>query len=55
MLAGPLSRRAPALSPSKGVGGPYAPPAGYRWAYVTENGATVTEDGSPLVELERTS
>lgn len=33
--------------------GPYPSPPGYAWAYVTENGVTVTESGSPVVELVR--
>lgn len=36
-----------------GIIGPYQAPAGYAWAYVTENGVTVTESGWPVVELVR--
>jgi hypothetical protein len=36
-----------------GVVGPYPAPTGFRWGYVTENTITVTENGEPVVELER--
>lgn len=45
------------LTSPKGVGAaayaPYAAPAGYRWDFVTEGGATVTERNIPVVELQR--
>jgi hypothetical protein len=36
-----------------GASGPYPAPSGYRWGYVTENSITATENGEPVVELER--
>ena len=43
------------LTSPKGVGvpGPYPAPSGYRWAYVVEDSVRVTEDGQPVVDLER--
>ncbi|MDB5582858.1 MAG: hypothetical protein JWR80_8034 [Bradyrhizobium sp.] len=36
-----------------GASGPYPPPFGYRWEYITENGIGATESGQPVVELVR--
>jgi hypothetical protein len=33
--------------------GPYEAPLGYRWGLVTENSVPVTENGQPVIELER--
>lgn len=30
-------------------------PPGYRWVFVTDNGARVTDNGIPVVDLVRTS
>lgn len=33
--------------------GPYPAPSGYRWGVVTENSIPVTENGQPVIELEK--
>lgn len=44
------------LSPYKGGGAmPYPAPAGYRWAFVIENGDPIVENGTRVVELQRTA
>lgn len=41
------------LGKGAGVPGPYPPPAGYAWDYVTENNIRVTERNEPVVALVR--
>lgn len=36
-----------------GVNPPYPAPAGYRWAFVVENGNRVVENGRRVIELQR--
>ena len=36
-----------------GAVGPYPAPAGYAWAYVTDNGNYVTDNGQRVVALVR--
>lgn len=38
---------------SGAVQGPYPPPAGYRWQYVTENNNRTTENNNLVVELRK--
>lgn len=47
-----LARRS---NPGGGVRPPYPAPPGYRWQYLTENGARLAENGQPLITLERVS
>lgn len=47
------TRPTEAASGANVVPAPYPAPAGFRWGYVTENSIIVTENGSPVVELER--
>lgn len=49
----PRDRRAITLSKGGGVNPPYPAPAGYRWAFVVENGNRVVENGNRVIELQR--
>lgn len=52
---GPLSKGGLLANSLGGAVGPYLAPAGFRWEYVTYNGAIVTNDRSPVVYLVRTN